>query len=174
MAELGEFCNNSRLDAKDPSTLVFLDALRVRFRIIFSEVFIVHITILNSKIHRARVTSADKHYEGSISIDANLMKAADLVHHQHVHVWNVTTGSRFETYAIPAPKSSGMIQINGAAAHHAKKGDLVIISSFAHIPRAKAKSHKPKVVFVDDKNRVKKITRMSGSPVPQTKQRSWQ
>lgn len=121
------------------------------------------ITILKSKIHRARVTSADRHYEGSISIDVDLMKAAEIVHHEHVHVWNVTNGSRFETYAVPAPKGSGVIQINGAAAHHAKKGHLVIVSSFGQVSQKQALSHRPKVVFVDFKNRVKKITRMSGT-----------
>ncbi len=124
----------------------------------------MYIQIMKSKIHRARVTSADKHYEGSISIDIDLMKAADLVHHEHVHVWNVTRGSRFETYVIPAPKGSGNIQINGAAAHHAKKGDLVIVTSFAAMTQAAAKSHKPKVVFIGENNRIKKIARFSGSP----------
>jgi aspartate 1-decarboxylase len=124
----------------------------------------MYITILKSKIHRATVTSADREYEGSISIDTDLMKAAALIHHQHVHVWNVTNGSRFETYVIPAPKSSGVIQINGAAAHHAKAGDYVIISSFGHLSEAQAKKHKPRIVFVDAKNRVKNITRMSGGP----------
>jgi aspartate 1-decarboxylase len=110
------------------------------------------------------VTRADKHYEGSCSVDTQLMKAADLVAHEHVHIWNVTSGTRFETYVIPAPKGSGTIQINGAAAHLAKKGDLIIISSFAHLPRKKALTHKPKIVFVDKNNRIKKISRKSGSP----------
>lgn len=121
-------------------------------------------TILKSKIHRARVTKADLHYEGSCSVDSTLMKAAKLVPHEQVHVWNVTRGSRFETYVIPAPRGSGMIQINGAAAHHAKKGDLVIISSFAHLTRSKARTHRPTIVFVDGKNRIREITRRSGRP----------
>ncbi len=120
-------------------------------------------SILKSKIHRARVTSADLHYEGSCSIDSALMKAANLVPHEHVHIWNVTTGSRLETYVIPAPKGSGTIQINGSAAHHAKKNDLVIITSFAHLTPAKARSHKPRIVFVDSDNRIKKIARRSGT-----------
>ena len=66
------------------------------------------------------------------------MKAAEIVHHEHVHVWNVTNGSRFETYAVPAPRGSGVIQINGAAAHHAKKGHLVIVSSFAQVSQSQA------------------------------------
>jgi len=123
-------------------------------------------TLLKCKIHRARVTQADLHYEGSCSIDENLMKASGLVAHEHIHVWNVTNGNRFETYVIPAPKGSGMIKINGAAAHHARKGDLVIITSFAHYDGTSMKSHKPKIVFVDDKNRVKKVARKSGSKDP--------
>lgn len=124
----------------------------------------MHITILHSKIHRATVTSADRDYEGSISIDLDLMRAAGLMHHQHVHVWNITNGSRFETYAIPAKAGSGMIQINGAAAHLVTKGDLVIISSFCHHPARLAGKFKPRIVFVDSKNRVKKISRVSGTP----------
>lgn len=119
-------------------------------------------TILKSKIHRARVTCADLHYEGSVSIDSKLMKAANLVTHEHVHIWNVTNGNRIETYVIPAPPGSGMIQINGAAAHLTKKGDFVIITSFAHLPEKKVRSHKPKIVFVNDKNQIKKITNVSG------------
>lgn len=123
-------------------------------------------TLLKCKIHRARVTQADLHYEGSCSIDENLMKASGLVAHEHIHVWNVTNGNRFETYVIPAPKGSGMIKINGAAAHHARKGDLVIITSFGHYDQNSMKTHKPKIVFVDEKNRVKNIARKSGSKDP--------
>ncbi|MBI2082543.1 MAG: aspartate 1-decarboxylase [Deltaproteobacteria bacterium] len=119
-------------------------------------------TLLKSKIHRATVTRADLHYEGSLTIDQDLMKAADLVTHEQIHVWNVTTGSRFETYVIPGKKKSGFLQINGAAAHHAKEGDIVIISSFVQIPTSKLKRHKPKIVFVDEKNRMVRITRASG------------
>lgn len=120
-------------------------------------------TLLKSKIHRAVVTRADRRYEGSISIDLDLMKAAQLVAHEHVHVWNLTNGRRFETYAIPAPPGSGQIQINGAAAHHARKGNEVIIASFAHFSAARTRSHRPRVVFVDAKNRVSRITRRSGT-----------
>lgn len=120
-------------------------------------------TLLKSKIHRARVTRADRDYEGSVSIDQDLMKAADLVPHEHVHVWNIANGKRFETYVIPAPKGSGTVQINGAAAHHAKKGDPVIVASFGHLNAARAACHRPKIVFVDSRNRVKRIARMSGT-----------
>lgn len=121
--------------------------------------------MLKSKIHRAKVTCAELHYEGSISIDASLMKAANLVTHEHVHVWNISNGNRLETYVIPAPAGSGMIQINGAAAHLAKKGDFVIITSFAHLSEKKLKKHKPKIVFVDGKNQIKKVSRISGTPM---------
>lgn len=112
------------------------------------------------------MTEADLHYEGSCSIDHDLMKAANLVDHEHVHVWNVTRGTRFETYVIPEKKGSGIMKINGAAAHHAKKGDLVIVSSFGYFTNAQAKKHKPRVVFVDARNRVKKIATRSGSADP--------
>jgi aspartate 1-decarboxylase len=113
-------------------------------------------TVLKSKIHRATVTDADLHYEGSISIDENLMKKADIIANEHVHIWDVTNGNRFETYALTAPKGSGTICINGAAAHLAKKGDTVIITSFAVFDSKKLKKHKPKIVLVDSKNRAVK------------------
>lgn len=111
-------------------------------------------TVLKSKIHRATVTDADLHYEGSISIDVDLLKASDILRHEHVHIWDVTNGNRFETYALPAPKGSGSICINGAAAHLAKKGDIIIITSFATLDEKKLKKHEPKVVLVDSKNRI--------------------
>ncbi|OGP13347.1 MAG: aspartate 1-decarboxylase [Deltaproteobacteria bacterium RIFCSPLOWO2_02_FULL_50_16] len=119
-------------------------------------------SLLKSKIHRATVTQADLDYEGSISIDEDLMKAANLITHEHVHVWNITQGTRFETYVIPAPAGSGMIQINGAAAHLAKKADKVIITSFTTLPARKIKRHKPKIVFVNDANKITRIANTSG------------
>lgn len=129
----------------------------------------MYTTLLKCKIHRARVTEADLHYEGSCSIDLNLMKAAGLLPHEHVHVWDITNGNRFETYVIEAPCGSGMIKINGAAAHQAKKGDLIIITSFAHYDAKEAKKHKPKIVFVDDHNRIKNVAHKSGrkDPLPE-------
>lgn len=108
------------------------------------------------------MTKADLHYEGSISVDKNLMYAADLHDHEMVHIWNITNGNRFETYVIPAPAGSGQVQINGAAAHMAKKGNLVIIASFAAMDEKKLKKHQPRIIFVNQKNRVVKITRRSG------------
>ncbi|HCU23856.1 MAG TPA: aspartate 1-decarboxylase [Deltaproteobacteria bacterium] len=110
--------------------------------------------LLKSKIHRATVTDADLHYEGSVSVDLNLLEAADILPHEHVHVWDVTNGNRFETYALAAPRGSATICINGAAAHLAKKGDVVIITSFASLPEDKVASHQPKVVLVDAHNQI--------------------
>lgn len=113
--------------------------------------------VLGAKIHRARVTHADLHYEGSITVPPELMAAADFVEHEAVHVWNVTTGTRFETYVMTGRAGSGEICINGAAAHLAKPDDIVIIASFIDMPEAKLRGYQPKVVFVDENNRIKEI-----------------
>lgn len=110
--------------------------------------------LLKSKIHRATVTDADLHYEGSVSVDLNLLEAADILPHEHVHIWDVTNGNRFETYALAAPRGSATICINGAAAHLAKKGDIVIITSFVVLPEDKLAEHQPKVVLVDAHNQI--------------------
>ena len=83
-----------------------------------------------AKIHRAVVTDADLDYEGSVTLDASLMEAADILDHEEVHIWNITRGSRFTTYAIPGPRDSGVVCVNGAAAHHTRPGDLNIIATF--------------------------------------------
>ncbi len=111
-------------------------------------------TVLKSKIHRATVTDADLHYEGSVSVDQNLLDAADILPHEQVHVWDVTNGNRFETYALAAPRGSATVCINGAAAHLAKKGDIIIITSFAGMEEAKVRAHQPKVVLVDEHNQM--------------------
>ncbi len=108
-----------------------------------------------SKIHRATVTQADLHYEGSVTIDQGLMEAADILPQEQVHVWNVTRGTRLVTYAIAGEPGSGVLCINGAAAHLVSPGDLVIIATFADYDEAEARAHKPKVVLVDEKNRIK-------------------
>ena len=109
--------------------------------------------LLRAKIHRATVTGADLHYEGSVTIDRELMDRADLVTHEAVAVWNVTNGERFETYAIPGRRGSGVVCVNGAAAHKVRKGDLVIIAAFSWMDEKEARAWKPHVVFVDEKNR---------------------
>jgi aspartate 1-decarboxylase len=113
--------------------------------------------MFKSKIHRATVTEADLDYEGSVTIDASLMEAADILSQERVDVWNVTRGTRLQTYAMAGQPGSGVICINGAAAHLVKPGDLVIIATFADFDEAEARSHKPRVVLVDEKNRIKLI-----------------
>jgi aspartate 1-decarboxylase len=109
--------------------------------------------MLRGKIHRATVTGAELHYEGSVTIDADLMERADILPHQEVEIWNVTNGERFRTYALRGQPGSGVVCINGAAAHKAKRGHLVIIATFGWMPEAAARSWVPKVVFVDGQNR---------------------
>ena len=108
--------------------------------------------MLKSKIHRATVTGADLHYEGSVTIDQDLMEAADIIPYEAVAVWNVTNGSRLETYAIEGERGSGVICLNGAAARLVAPKDLVIIASFVDMPNLEALNHEPKLVFVDENN----------------------
>ncbi len=107
-----------------------------------------------SKIHRAVITHADLEYEGSVTIDSDLLEAADIVPHQEIHIWNVTRGSRLITYALPGPRGSGVICINGAAAHLNGPGEMVILATFGEMSDAEARAHVPKVVRVDEKNRM--------------------
>jgi aspartate 1-decarboxylase len=109
------------------------------------------IKLLKSKIHRAKVTKADLHYEGSISIDPRLLKASGILPNEAVHVWNVSNGERFETYAIPG-EEAGEIGLNGAAARLVQVGDLVIIAAFCWIDAAEAVQHTPQVVLVEGNN----------------------
>tara|TARA_Y100001970_G_scaffold13675_1_gene15473 strand:- start:17549 stop:17893 length:345 start_codon:yes stop_codon:yes gene_type:complete len=110
--------------------------------------------ILKSKIHRATVTEACLDYEGSITIDQNLMKKSGIINHEKVHVLNVTTGARLETYAIPSNKK-GEICINGAAAHLVSPGDLVIIVSYAQMEYEEAINYNPQIILLDKKNNIK-------------------
>jgi len=110
--------------------------------------------MLTSKIHRATVTAADLEYVGSITIDRNLMDAAGLVEWEGVHVLNITNGNRLETYVIEGERGSGEICINGAAAHLVSPGDLVIILAYSGIEEGRIKDHSPKVVHVDEANRL--------------------
>ena len=111
-------------------------------------------TFFKSKIHRATVTHADLDYEGSISIDEDLLDAAGILEYESVHVWNITRGSRLQTYAIKGARGSGVICINGAAAHLNRPGDLVILATFADLEESEARSHEPTVVLVDASNRI--------------------
>jgi len=111
-------------------------------------------TMLKSKIHRATVTQADLHYVGSITLDADLLDAADLLPGEQVHVLDVTNGARLETYVIEGERGSGVVGINGAAARLVAPGDVVIVVSYAALDDAEARSARPRVVFVDADNRI--------------------
>lgn len=111
-------------------------------------------TLFKSKIHRATVTHADLEYEGSVTIDQDLMEAADIWEYEAIHVWNITRGTRLQTYAITGERGSGIICINGAAAHLNKPGDMVILATFAEMEEAEARTLVPKVVLVDRHNRI--------------------
>lgn len=110
--------------------------------------------ILIGKIHRATVTQADLHYEGSVTIDPLLLEAAGILDHEEIHVWNITNGSRLVTYAIEGERGSGVVCVNGAAAHLTRPGDLVILAAFGWMTEEEARSWKPHVVRVDEKNRI--------------------
>ncbi len=110
--------------------------------------------LFKSKIHRATVTHADLDYEGSVTISSELMDAAQILEHEQVHIWNVTRGTRLVTYALRGEPQSGIICINGAAAHLAEPGDKVIIATFAEVEANEAKGWRPTVVLVNEKNQV--------------------
>lgn len=110
--------------------------------------------MLHGKIHRATVTEADLHYVGSLTVDADLLRAADILPDEQVLVVNLANGARLETYAIEGPAGSGVVCANGAAAHHIRPGDLVIIMSYHLVDDVEARSVKPRIVFVDQHNRI--------------------
>ncbi len=112
------------------------------------------IKILKSKIHRAVVSETNLHYEGSVTIDSTLMKEAGILPYEEITVWNITNGERFSTYAVIGKPDSGEIIINGAAAHKAKKGDIIIIATFTYIEPSCAVSHNPVVLLVDKNNKI--------------------
>ena len=116
-------------------------------------------TMLKSKLHRATVTDADLHYEGSITIDKDLMDAADLVPYEKVDIYNVSNGERFSTYVLKGAKGSGIICLNGAAARKASRDDLIIIASYVQVDEDSVKGWKPKCVLLGDKNKIKKGSR---------------
>ncbi len=112
-------------------------------------------SMFKSKIHRATVTEADLEYEGSVTIDQDLLDAADILPGEEVQIWDVTNGSRLSTYTLSGPRGSGCICINGAAAHLIRPGDKVILATFAQMDEVEARNYEPKVVLVDDHNRIK-------------------
>ena len=117
----------------------------------------MEISMLKSKIHRAVITQAELNYVGSVTIDEELMEAAGLYEYEHVHIVNVNSGSRIETYVIAGRRGSGVICLNGAAARSGQKGDPVIIMSYAAMTPAEVKTHRPKVVFVGERNEIIRV-----------------
>jgi aspartate 1-decarboxylase len=113
--------------------------------------------MLKSKIHRATVTDANLDYEGSISVDEGLMESAGILPYEQVDIYNITNGERFRTYTITGERGSGEICINGAAAHRAKRGDIIIIASYAVLDEEAARQHTPTLVYVDSENRGKEV-----------------
>ena len=111
--------------------------------------------MLKSKIHRATLTDANLNYEGSITIDEGLMEAADILPFEQVQIYDINNGSRFETYVIKGKRGSGTICVNGAAARLVSKGDLIIIASYFNVNEQEASEHKPKLIYVDEKNTIK-------------------
>lgn len=113
------------------------------------------LNMLKCKLHRARVTHAELHYEGSCAIDGDLMDLAGIQEYEAIDIYNVTNGKRFSTYAIRGEKGSGIISVNGAAAHMAKVEDIVIICAYANMTEEEVRNHKPKLVYCNDRNGVK-------------------
>ena len=114
----------------------------------------MQLTLLKAKIHRATVTHAELHYEGSCAIDDDLLDAADIKEYQQIDIYNVTNGERFTTYAIRAQRGSGVISVNGAAAHKADPGDILIIASYAMYNELELQKFHPQLVYVDEHNRI--------------------
>ncbi|MHB8139486.1 MAG: aspartate 1-decarboxylase [Smithellaceae bacterium] len=115
--------------------------------------------MMKSKIHRATVTDADLHYEGSVSIDERLMEEANMVPYEQVEIYDVNNGERFSTYIIKGKRNSGTICLNGAAARKVAKGDLVILATYVAVEDEESKKWKPKCVLVDAKNKIKKASK---------------
>jgi aspartate 1-decarboxylase len=111
--------------------------------------------MFKSKIHRATVTAANRDYEGSLTIDADLLDAADILPYEQIHVWDVTNGARLVTYALPGARGSGEVCVNGAGAHLVKPGDLVIVATYTMISTRQARKYQPTVVFVDSANKMR-------------------
>jgi aspartate 1-decarboxylase len=119
-------------------------------------------TLLKSKLHRVRVTASELEYEGSCAIDELLLEAADIREYEQIDLYNVNNGERFTTYAIRGQRGSGMISVNGAAARRAAVGDVLIIASYAVYAEMEAAQHEPRLIYVDEKNRIKRV----GATIP--------
>jgi aspartate 1-decarboxylase len=121
----------------------------------------MHREVLRGKIHRATVTEANLEYEGSLTVDVELLEAAGLSAYERIDVYNITNGNRFSTYLIEGPRHSGVICVNGAAAHLSRAGDKVIITGYGLAAESEVKTHHPRVVLVDEANRIKQVLRES-------------
>ena len=110
--------------------------------------------MLKSKLHRVRVTHAELHYEGSCAIDLDLLEAADIREYEQIQIYNIDNGARFTTYAIAAQRGSGLVSVNGAAAHKAAPGDIIIIANYAQYNELELARYQPKLVYVDAENRI--------------------
>lgn len=118
----------------------------------------MEISMLTGKIHRAKVIQAELDYVGSITVDMDLLDAAGIMEYEKVQIVDINNGERFETYTIAGERGSGLICLNGAAARCVQKNDLIIIMAYGNMTREEAKTHQPKVVFVDDNNKIVKVT----------------
>ena len=114
----------------------------------------MHLNMLKAKIHRVTVTHAELHYEGSIAIDGLLLDASGIREYEQIHAWNINNGKRFVTYALRAEEGSGIISVNGSAAHRAQPGDLIIIAAFAQLSEAELEKFQPTLVYADAHNRI--------------------
>ena len=119
----------------------------------------MHLNMLKAKIHRATVTHAELHYEGSIAIDSVLLDASGIREYEQIHAWNINNGKRFVTYALRAEANSGIISVNGSAAHRAQPGDLIIIAAFAQLSEAELEMFQPMLVYADADNRISHTNR---------------
>ena len=114
----------------------------------------MQLNMLKAKIHRATVTHAELHYEGSCAIDGNLLDISGIREYEQIHIYNVNNGERFSTYAIRADEGSGVISINGAAAHRAQPGDIIIICAYCQVNAGEAINHKPRLIYLNEHNKV--------------------
>lgn len=119
----------------------------------------MHLNMLKAKIHRATVTHAELHYEGSIAIDSLLLEASGIREYEQIHAWNINSGQRFVTYALKAEAGSGIISVNGSAAHRATPGDLIIIAAFVQLSAAEAEQHQPMLVYATPENGISHTNR---------------
>ena len=119
----------------------------------------MHLNMLKAKIHRATVTHAELHYEGSIAIDGLLLDASGIREYEQIHAWNINNGKRFVTYALRAEEGSGIISVNGSAAHRAQPGDLIIIAAFAQLSEAELAQFQPTLVYADANNGISHTNR---------------